>query len=69
MREHSVKKMIFSSSAAVYSPENTPPYSEESKCGPQNPYATTKLCIEYILQDYVRHHGMRIKALRYFNPI
>ena len=73
MAEHSVKSMIFSSSATVYA-EMTPdklPLVEESPVGNCScPYANTKLFIENILRDVVAADSdWKVMALRYFNPV
>jgi len=70
MEQHGVKDIIFSSSATVYNPLSTPPFSEESPTGnTTNPYGTTKFIIENILRDLALHKDFRVMNLRYFNPI
>jgi UDP-glucose 4-epimerase len=49
-----VKNIVFSSSASVYDGSNTPPFTEDMKLGTTNPYATSKLNIEYLLRDYAK---------------
>ena len=70
MEKYGVNKLIFSSSACVYSTENVPPYKESGILKPINPYGRTKYFIEEILKDYVNANP-KFKAiiLRYFNPI
>ena len=52
MRKYNVKKFIFSSSATVYGEPERIPLTEDCKIGgTTNPYGTTKLFIEQILQD------------------
>lgn len=70
-RKHKVKKFIFSSTATVYSFSNTMPLTEESKLGDTtNPYSTSKLFIERILNDlYESDKSWDIAILRYFNPV
>ena len=52
MKKYNVKKFVFSSSATVYGNPEKVPITEESKIGgTTNPYGTTKLYIEQILQD------------------
>lgn len=56
MNNHNVKNLIFSSSATVYDAEkNIPPFTETDRLTTTNPYGTTKLVIEKILQDMVMH--------------
>ena len=71
MKEHNVKKIVFSSSATVYGEDNTAPFSEDDKVGgTTNPYGTTKYFIENILKDlYKSDRDWNIAILRYFNPI
>ena len=69
MVKHNVKQIVFSSSAAIYSPENTYPIKEDSKIEPQNPYASSKYFIENILEDFYESHEVSSISLRYFNPI
>ena len=71
MKKYNVKKFVFSSSATVYGEKNPIPYIETMETGKAtNPYGTTKLFIEQILQDlYKSDSSWDICILRYFNPI
>lgn len=70
MEQYGVKDIIFSSSATVYDPLETPPFSENTLTGnTTNPYGTTKFLIENILRDLANHKNFRVINLRYFNPI
>jgi len=70
MNENNCKKIIFSSSATVYGSPETLPIKEDSKLSTTNPYGTTKLFIERILEDvYKSDNEYSIAILRYFNPI
>ncbi len=71
MQKYNVKKFIFSSSATVYGEPEQIPITEECKTGgTTNPYGTTKLFIEQILQDlYKSDNSWDIAILRYFNPV
>ena len=71
MKNFNVKKIIFSSSATVYGSNNNIPFKEEYEIGgTTNPYGTTKLFIEHILQDLsIADPDFSIVILRYFNPI
>ncbi len=71
MRKYNVKKFIFSSSATVYGDPEIIPITEECKVGgTTNPYGTTKLFIERILEDlYKSDNEWDIAILRYFNPV
>ncbi|MBR2997839.1 MAG: UDP-glucose 4-epimerase GalE [Bacilli bacterium] len=71
MKKYNVKKFVFSSSATVYGDPKVIPITEECEIGgTTNPYGTTKLFIEQILQDlYVSDNTWDICILRYFNPV
>ena len=71
MQKYNVKKFIFSSSATVYGEPEQIPITEECQTGgTTNPYGTTKLFIEQILQDlYKSDNSWDIAILRYFNPV
>lgn len=64
-----VNDIVFSSSASVYDWSNTPPFTEDMKLWTTNPYATSKLIIENILNDYSKQKWFRSAILRYFNLI
>ena len=68
---HNVKKIIFSSSATVYSGDNEMPLRETSKTGScTNPYGWTKYMGEQILRDIAKADGeWSVVNLRYFNPV
>jgi UDP-glucose 4-epimerase len=70
MKNHGVKKLVFSSSATVYGMPERVPITEESSLGATNPYGRTKQMIEEILRDlYVSDPEWSVALLRYFNPI
>ena len=72
MRDYSVKKLIFSSSATVYGLQETTKFTEDSPTGINitNPYGQTKFMIEQILQDFsVAYPDFDITIFRYFNPV
>ena len=67
MLKADVKKLVFSSTAAVYGePEKVPITEEISKC-PTNVYGKTKLVMEGAMEDYSKSYGLKYIALRYFN--
>jgi len=66
MKEKDVKKIVFSSSAAVYGNPRNIPVTEEAELNPLTPYGRNKLCMELLLQDVV-NLGIDSVALRYFN--
>src|SRR5690554_3720323 len=70
MGKYKVKKLVFSSSATVYGRPERVPISEDFPLSTTNPYGSTKLMIERILEDLHRSdHEWSISLLRYFNPI
>ena len=70
MGRHNVKNFVFSSSATVYGMNNPAPYVETMPLSATNPYGTTKVFIEGILDDLCASDGeWSVAKLRYFNPI
>lgn len=71
MEQVGVKKLIFSSSATVYTADNEMPLRETSRTGNcTNPYGWTKYMTEQILQGLaVADKQWSICLLRYFNPV
>ena len=70
MEAYGCKRMIFSSSAAVYGDASPAPYSETAPAGQcSNPYGRTKYMIEQILTDAAAADPeLSVVMLRYFNP-
>ena len=71
MAKRGVKRIVFSSSATVYSGDNEMPLRETSKTGNcTNPYGWTKYMGEQILRDLtVADPEWSVVLLRYFNPV
>jgi len=70
MKKYNCKKIVFSSSATVYGLPKTVPIKEDFPLSTTNPYGTTKLMIEQILQDVEKaDNEFSVVLLRYFNPI
>ncbi|VFN02073.1 MAG: UDP-glucose 4-epimerase [Candidatus Kentron sp. G] len=70
MNSCGIRRLIFSSSAAVYGNPRYLPIDERHPTGATNPYGRSKLHIEQILHDVAgSDHTWRIVCLRYFNPI
>lgn len=70
MEEHAVKKLVFSSTAAVYADEELSPLTEKACCRAETPYGRTKLICEDIIRDaHNSGKGLNAVILRYFNPI
>ncbi|MFW5694544.1 MAG: UDP-glucose 4-epimerase GalE [Alkalispirochaeta sp.] len=62
-----IRRIVFSSSAAVYGEPEYLPIDEAHPTRPENFYGFTKLEIERVMEWYDRIRGMRYAALRYFN--
>lgn len=70
MEKCNVKKIIFSSSATVYGDPERLPLDENCRLSTTNPYGSTKLMMENIMQDlYKADNAWNIILLRYFNPV
>lgn len=67
MRDCGVRRMVFSSTTAVYGDAQRVPITEDEPLQPINPYGFTKLVIERALADYTRAYGFGFAVLRYFN--
>jgi UDP-arabinose 4-epimerase len=68
MAECGVRRIVFSSSCAVYGVPPGTPITETSPLAPVNPYGESKLDIERALRWYGGIHGFSWAALLYFNP-
>jgi len=67
MTRHKVRRIVFSSTAAVYGNPAKVPVTENAPTLPLNPYGTSKLMVEQILQDMAQAGSIDFIALRYFN--
>ncbi|MBX9830374.1 UDP-glucose 4-epimerase GalE [Candidatus Babeliales bacterium] len=67
MLEHDIKKIVFSSSCAVYGNPVRMPMDELHPTVPVSPYGRNKLMVEWALQDYAAAYDLRFVSLRYFN--
>jgi UDP-glucose 4-epimerase len=65
--QFAVKRVIFSSSAAVYGTPESGIASEETPTNPINPYGTSKLMSEWMLRDCAHAYDLNYVILRYFN--
>jgi UDP-glucose 4-epimerase len=66
-RAHGVRKVVISSSAAIYGDNPTVPKVESMIPEPKSPYAITKLDAEYYAKMYTGEFGVPVVCLRYFN--
>ena len=65
--EEGVRRIIFSSTCAVYGTPDKCPIVEADPQKPVNPYGESKLFVERMLRWYGEAHGVKWAALRYFN--
>lgn len=61
------RKLVFSSTAAVYGDPERVPITEDARLLPTNAYGESKLLVEQMLTWLNRIHGLRYASLRYFN--
>jgi len=62
-----VRRMVFSSTAAVYGPSSGWMVDEQAELSPSTPYGASKLAAERMLGDLAGAHGLSVAVLRYFN--
>ena len=62
-----VRRIVFSSTAAVYGEPEVTPIREDAPLRPTNAYGESKLLVEKMLYWMYRVHGLRYASLRYFN--
>ena len=67
MIQYKVRRIVFSSTAAVYGNPKKVPVTEEAATLPLSPYGSSKLMVERILQDTAQAGNIDFIALRYFN--
>lgn len=67
MIEAKVKKIVFSSTAAVYGNPSKNPISEDEHRNPINPYGKSKMMMEMAIEDFSQAHELGYTILRYFN--
>ena len=67
MEARRIRRLVFSSTAAVYGTPASLPIEEEAPCRPGNPYGWSKLTVEWMLAAARAQWGLSYVALRYFN--
>ncbi len=67
MRRHDVRRIVFSSTCAVYGAPAVVPMDETQPTAPESPYGESKLMGERLLGWYAQRHGFLPVLLRYFN--
>ena len=65
--KHSVEKVVFVSSAAVYGNDLTPPFREDQRSNPSNLYGATKMAGEAYVKAYSDTHNLKTVTLRLMN--
>lgn len=65
--QQGVRRMVFSSTAAVYGDPEQIPIPEQSRQWPKNPYGWSKFFMERLFNAYDDAYGLKFIALRYFN--
>ena len=69
MVEAGISKIIFSSTAVVYAPNEAGVFSEEDRLESSSPYGSNKIEVEKLIESYCKNHGFAAFSLRYFNVL
>ena len=69
MQAAGVRRIVYSSSAAVYGAHEPVPIREDAPLRPSSPYGFSKVMGEQLLDWMVRQRGWSAVSLRYFNPV
>ncbi len=67
MRAVGVRRLLFSSTCALYGPDAPVPIPETASRSPDSPYARSKLAVEWMIEDFAAAYGLGFTLLRYFN--
>jgi UDP-glucose 4-epimerase len=67
MRKAGVRRLVFSSTAAVYGEPERAPILETAPTSPTNPYGASKLAVDHMITSEANAHGLAAVSLRYFN--
>jgi UDP-arabinose 4-epimerase len=67
MRGAGVRRLVFSSTCAIYGTPSAVPIEESHPAAPESPYGESKRMVEQVLRWEGACHGLRSVALRYFN--
>ena len=62
-----VERLVFSSTCAVYGEPDVVPIAESALPQPVNPYGTSKLTVDRMIEDFCLAYGLGAVSLRYFN--
>lgn len=66
-KNNNIKKVVFSSSSAIYGDNSNTPLKETEVPSPTSPYAASKACCELYCQSFTESYGLATVSLRYFN--
>jgi UDP-glucose 4-epimerase len=69
LQRNGCERLLFSSSASIYTPGADFAVDESSALDPLSPYARTKMLMELVFKDTAEATPLRVLSLRYFNPI
>jgi UDP-glucose 4-epimerase len=64
-----LRRVLFSSTAAIYAPAPDGSVNEDSELAPSSPYARNKAAVEQVLVDAAAAGELKALSLRYFNPV
>jgi UDP-glucose 4-epimerase len=67
MRAAGTRRLVFSSTAAVYGEPETVPIPESAPTRPTNPYGASKLAVDMVIGHEAAATGLGAVSLRYFN--
>jgi len=67
MRKTGVRRLVFSSTAAVYGEPERAPIPESARTAPTSPYGASKLAVDHMIAGECAAHGLAAASLRYFN--
>jgi UDP-glucose 4-epimerase len=67
MRLGGVRRLVFSSTCAVYGQPDEVPINEQAPTRPANAYGASKLAVDGMIGDFCQAHGLGAVSLRYFN--
>ena len=67
MRVADIRRLVFSSTCAVYGQPDAVPIPETAAPNPSNAYGASKLAVDGMIGDFCEAHGLGAISLRYFN--
>ena len=69
MVEAGISKIIFSSTAVVYAPNEAGVFSEDDRLESSSPYGSNKIEVEKLIESFCKNYGIAAFSLRYFNVL